>query len=232
MADDLAGILAGNPLAPLQLQALQSQQLVTAADDPSKWADMGWGGALAHALSGAVFPGRAQAAVQQISDARTAALPDLAQAYAADNPYDWAANNPNANPLARAMILSQNPTEVAGVKSKMAETQLQRAQAGLAQWQLGQRPALSSGGGYLTTPHGAAPGGGGVGVPGVTGPASTAGTDRTALDDVTTGRPQAANPFASIPPAGPQRMAWLARLTPQQRAYFAQKVGGAASPSS
>jgi hypothetical protein len=135
MADGLAAaILGGSPLGGDILGLQQGQQLTNVGDDPSKWADLGWGGALAHALTGVVGPSMAQGAAQRISGAYQAALPDLAAAYKADDPFQWAASNPDASPLARWTILNQSPDQVAATKERIARTgytNVEAAKAGL-----------------------------------------------------------------------------------------------------
>lgn len=118
---DLASIISGtDPLAPLVLQAEQQQQLLNSARDASQWANQGPFGALARTLAG-FSGGGAQNTLQQITQQRAAAQPDVFQALASPNAYQWGANHPQASPLALAGVLANAPAAArAGLEGAQA----------------------------------------------------------------------------------------------------------------
>jgi hypothetical protein len=154
------------------------------------------------------------AAAQQVAAQQAAAMPDLAAAYASDDPYKWVSENPNASPVARWAILRSTPEEVAQAKNIMAESALRRAQLPLAS---ARGTAISAGLPGLTTPATTPtlpPVGGGVGAAGggVAAPirtAGAAGTDPTAGIPLIQGAGPPADPLSGMPAAGAGRLAWL-----------------------
>jgi hypothetical protein len=75
-------------------------------------------------INAGIARNQAAGLAQQLAGERMTALPDLASAYSADDPFKWAAANPNASPLARAMILGGSPGEVAKAKEAGAAAAL------------------------------------------------------------------------------------------------------------
>lgn len=119
---DLAGIISGtDPMAPLELKAYQQQQLLNSVRDASQWANQGPFGALARTIGG-MQTGGAQDTLNQIVQQRQAANPQLFQALASGNPYQWGAQNPQANPTALASILANAP-DAAKAQFEGAQTQ-------------------------------------------------------------------------------------------------------------
>lgn len=108
MADaTLASIISGtDPLAPLELRALQQQQLLNSARDASQWANQGPWGALARTIAG--FSGSpAQQTVGNIAGQRIAAQPQTLAALAnPGGPLAYAAQHPGMNPISAADILN------------------------------------------------------------------------------------------------------------------------------
>lgn len=98
---DLASIISGtDPLAPLMLQAEQQQQLLNSARDASQWQNQGLAGALARTIAG-FGGGGAQNTVNQITQQRMSAYPDIVKMLAApEGATSYAAANPNISPLA------------------------------------------------------------------------------------------------------------------------------------
>jgi hypothetical protein len=151
------------------------------------------------------------------------ALPDLSAAYASDNPYQWVQNNPNASPLARAMILNASPLQVAQAKRAGADAGLLQSQIGA----FGGAPSIAGPGApSIGAARGAAPGA----APGVA-PAAPSPVAPLAGAEAPAAAPVAAPAFDSMPPPGPARMAWLTRLPPAQKAaLLARLSGGGAAP--
>jgi hypothetical protein len=223
MADGagLAGIISGtDPMAPVEMRALQTYQMGQSAQDTSQWANQGIFGALGRGIAAARGSGAADQ-LQQVTQARMAALPDLAAAYAADDPYKWAASNPNANPLARWTILTQTPDQVAATKQRMAETALKRAElpraeavGGLAtSGGLGSVPTLPAGGGAPTSAPAAAP------------PSPQPATTTTIQ-----GTTPPADPTANAPVAGASRLSWLQGLPPAQQKLILARLRAQQQP--
>ncbi|HEY1301432.1 MAG TPA: hypothetical protein VGF07_13110 [Stellaceae bacterium] len=126
---DLQSIIAGtDPTSALQLQALQAQNMASIAQDPSKWRDLGWGGALAHMLAGATAGPAAVGDVAQIAEQKQGAAPSLLQALASPNPWQQLYNNPEASPIAQAE-LAYSP----GLAEAPAQTRALTAESGLRQ---------------------------------------------------------------------------------------------------
>jgi hypothetical protein len=214
LADVIAGTVSGDagPLAPEELQAARGLQLQQAAMDNSQWANQGWGGALAHAIAGFAGPSMAQGAVGDLTQQRIASLPALAEAYSSPDPYQWAAQNPQADPIARWSVLGQSPAQMAAVKNALADAALRQAQALLPVYQQQQRQNPNFGQtGYITAPPSGGDGGGGV-------PSSAS----AAAPAIGGGRYPTTNtstlPISptSIPPGKVQ--AYLATLNPTQKA--------------
>lgn len=232
MADTnlLASILAGNDqLAPQMLSGYQGSQLSAAALDPNFGHNEGWGGALAKIIAGIRGGGMTQDAVNGVTQARAAAMPEMAQLLAGDDPYKAAAANPNINPLNLAAILSgATPGSVAEARYKAAQAAKEglnlRGYQGLPQ-QVGAVPPNKNAGAVM--------GGGGA--------APMTGGDVSVLG---TGRPQAPQPagidlssLAAMPPD--QQAQALKSMNPQQKAAMAaqlsrlraQRLRSAAVPS-
>jgi hypothetical protein len=128
MADpNLASIIAGNdPLSPQMLQGYQGSQLSNAAIDPDFARNSGPLGALAHLIAGVSGHDMLQNAVQNTTQARTAAQPSLASLLANPNPYQAFADNPQQyGPIAGAGILNgASPETVANARLAAANAQL------------------------------------------------------------------------------------------------------------
>lgn len=108
MATDLASIISGtDPLAPLEMRALQQYNLGQSVRDASQWQNQGFLGALGRTLGS--FSANNTDALQQIAAQRSQALPTVFQALASGNPYQWGANNPSASPVALASVLANAP---------------------------------------------------------------------------------------------------------------------------
>ena len=125
MADGYGDILGGfDPYAGQRLAAAMS---ATLGADPGRLAYSS--GPVGQALGqiGGFERARAIDLANTLAGERMAALPDLASAYTATDPYQWAAQNPQASPLARAMILGTSPMDV----SKTREAAINAAMAGL-----------------------------------------------------------------------------------------------------
>lgn len=247
MADgDLQSIISGlDPTAAMQLQALQGQNIAAGAANPANWQGQGIFGGLARQIALGQGMAGARDAVSQVVNARVAAQPDLAAALAASDPFQYAAANPGMNPIARAQILQSTPEQVAATRNQMADAAYRQAMAQFQMFRtagMGNVPPIVAGRGAPTpampgvSGGGAAPPiGGGVRLP----PANVSpyGSGRygdpalTATPDQGTAAPVAA--LGPIPPPGPQRMQWLARLTPAQRAALLSRLppipGGAAA---
>jgi hypothetical protein len=228
MADGagLAGIISGtDPMAPVEMRALQTYQMGQQAQDTSQWANQGIWGALGRGIAAARGSGAADQ-LQQITQARMAALPDLAAAYASDDPYKWAASNASANPMARWAILSQTPDQVAATKQRMAETALKRAEL----------PRAEAVGGLATSGGlGAVPTIGGGAAPGAA-PAATPTAAPGAAPPTTTaaiqGAPSAtADPLVNAPAAGAGRLTWLAGLPPAQQKIILARLRAQQQPA-
>jgi hypothetical protein len=118
MAFDLQSMLAGgypsggmlsgdDPTAPLQLQALQQNNIASAAANPANYSSQGIFGGLARELALSGGMSGANDALTQIAQQKIAAQPDLAAALAApQGPLNYAAQNPGMNPVARAPLLN------------------------------------------------------------------------------------------------------------------------------
>ena len=231
MPADLASILAGNdPTAGEQAQAY-NQQLLAAAQlaHPSAGIFAGLNNALAMGGLNQV-PGE----VSNIAQQKVAAQPDLASAMAAPDPYQYMAANPGMNPIARAQLLSgatpgasascarhwltprccrpragsrsgncssgkTRPSGAAATSRRLAAAVLPAAALSMS--------VLAAAGRRLRPPHPAR-----CCRPAVSGPAAMPATGAG---------------LGSIPPPGPARMAWLARLTPQQRALLLGRLPAA-----
>ncbi len=111
MADDLASIISGtDPMSPLVLRVLQSQQLLNSARDASQWQNQGIFGALGRTIAAAQGSSGANQVLQQLASQRAAGLPATFQALASGNPYAWGANPANgASPTTLASILANAP---------------------------------------------------------------------------------------------------------------------------
>lgn len=119
MADDLASIISGtDPMSPLQLRVLQSQQLLNAARDASQWQNQGIFGALGRTIAAAQGSSGANDVMQQLAAQKAAGLPGTFQALASGNPYAYGANPQNKlSPSALASILANAPSAAeAGLK--------------------------------------------------------------------------------------------------------------------
>jgi hypothetical protein len=114
MADSnlLAAILAGqDPLAPQMLQGMQGAQLsATAAANPES--TYGPIGVLAKFLGASQGHDMQNSAVQNTTQARIAAQPELARLMANPNPYQELAQNPQGySPLTRSAFLAGGPRQ-------------------------------------------------------------------------------------------------------------------------
>jgi hypothetical protein len=126
MADGYGDILGGfDPYAGQRLAAAMS---ATLGADPGRLAySSGPVGQALGQISGGFERARAIDLANTLAGELMAALPDLASAYTGTDPYQWAAHNPQASPLARAMILGTSPMDVA----KTREAAINAAMAGL-----------------------------------------------------------------------------------------------------
>lgn len=231
MPADLASLLSGNdPTAQEQAQAYEQQRL---AELQLARPNMGIFAGLNNALAMNSL-GQVPGLVGDVAQQKVAAQPDLASAMAAPHPYQYMAANPGMNPIARAQLLSgATPEASAQLRKTLADAALLQAQGGLAQWQLQQRQNPTVGrSGYNTAPPGA--GGGAIDVSAGAGgggaaPASAPGAvlPPGSLGSGRYGAPATGGGLGAIPPPGPARMAWLARLTPQQRALLLGRLPAA-----
>lgn len=106
---DLASIISGtDPLAPLVLRAEQQQQLLNSARDASQWQNQGPFGALARTIAG-IRGGGDNPALNQIVQQRAAAMPEVFQALASPNAYQYGAQHPETSPIGLASILANAP---------------------------------------------------------------------------------------------------------------------------
>jgi hypothetical protein len=218
---DLATILSGtDPTDPQQLQALQGQNIASAAANPLYWGNQGVFGGLARqmALSGGM--NQARDALSQVVAAKTAAQPDLAAALASPDPYQYAASTPGMNPVARAPILQSTPLEAA--QARGAATQASLADLTLQAYRnrLGAAGAGAPSAGGVTpvpTGRGALPAPATPLAPGTLGsgryPGAAAATPGQPVAGDGTGM-LPVDPVA-VPPA--QLPAYLQRLNPTQR---------------
>jgi hypothetical protein len=160
-ASSLIGLLAGgSPLAPEEVQGTIAGTL---GMDPSRLGSSDQFNPMGQVF-GQLAAGqqRAQAinAAQQIAAAHQDALPALARAYASDDPYSAIANDPNATPYAKWMLLNQTPEEMARNKYWFGQGQLLQPdiaakRAGLPLVLKGIAGAQSSGTGAAPTSTGA-----------------------------------------------------------------------------
>lgn len=217
MADSsiLSSILSGNdPLAPQMVPAYIAAQQTQQMLDPNYGMNQGPFGALARVLAGATGYGQGglQSAVQNVTNQRTAALPELAKLYATDDPYKEAGANTGAysNVALAQLLAGANPENVAKARLYGA----QAAQAGLNLGGFKGIQALAGAGQPVT----AAP------MPGKNAGAAMPATQPAFPQDYT-GRPQSEPDIAAIatmPPALlPQA---LARMTPAAKAALAAKI--------
>lgn len=125
MADaTLASIISGtDPLAPLELRALQQQQLLSSARDASQWANQGPFGALARTIAG-FSGGPSQSTVGNIAGQRVAAQPQTIAALAnPGGPLAYAAQHPGMNPISAADLIN-GPTAGTGQAQALAAIKL------------------------------------------------------------------------------------------------------------
>src|SRR6516225_2934523 len=126
MADGYGDILGG--FDPYAGQRLAAAMAATLGADPGRLAySAGPVGQALGQISGGFERARAIDLANTLAGERMAALPDLASAYTATDPYQWAAQKPQASPLARAMILGTSPMDV----TKTREAAINAAMAGL-----------------------------------------------------------------------------------------------------
>lgn len=133
MADpNLASILAGqDPLSPQILQGLEGAQLSQTAADPTA-SGGGWGGVLARFLAASQGHDMQNQAVQDTTQARIAARPELAQLLAQPDAYAAAAQGQHS-PLAMAGVLNgATPENIAQTHEAAARAAYLGAQANLA----------------------------------------------------------------------------------------------------
>lgn len=126
MADStLLSVLAGtDPQAAQMLAAGQGIQLGNAALDPAFGHNEGPFGALAKTIAGIRGGGMLNNAAQQIIPARQAALPELAQVYASEDPLKAVASG-NYSPQTLSMALSGvNPLNAAQAREAAANAAL------------------------------------------------------------------------------------------------------------
>ncbi len=216
MADSslLASIISGNdPLAPQMVPAYVAAQQTNAMLSPEYGMNSGPFGALAKVLAGATGYGQAglKDAVQNVTDQRNAARPEIARLLASPDAFSALAANPQASPLASAAVLNgATPNSVAEARLHGAQALYNAAQANLANKPL--------------TPTSPMYGGASPTMPGRTAGAAAPMAPAAFPQDYT-GRPQAEPDVASIagmPPA--QRIQILARMNPAQRAALAAKL--------
>ena len=129
MADSslLAQIIAGqDPLSAQMLQGQQGAQLAGAALNPEFGHNEGIAGALAKTLAGFSGHDMLNNAVQNTTQARIGAQPDMARLLASNQPYQDMASNPGGyNPLARAALLNgASPLQAAQTKEALANAAL------------------------------------------------------------------------------------------------------------
>lgn len=229
MPADLASILAGNdPTAVEQAQAY-NQQLLAAAQlaHPSSGIFAGLNNALAMGGLNQV-PGE----VSNIAQQKVTAQPDLASALASPDPYQYAAANPNMNPIALAHILQSTPLEAAQTRGAATTAGLQQLtlQAYLNRLR-GAGAAGATAPGTAAAPGGVTPVGRGMLPASTTAAPGTLGSGRytTATAAGAPGAPDltggaAALPVdpVTVPPA--QLPAFLQRLNPTQRAMAISRL--------
>lgn len=228
MPDDLASLISGtDPLAPIELRAYQAIQNANAVRDASQWANQGPFGALARTIAGFGAPMQAQNALQQVAAAKAAANPQLFQALASGNPYQWGANNPQAGPVALSSILANAPAATKALYEGSA--------AGLNLQNLASLQALSKA--SNPTAPGLAPNAAVVNKAPVAAPAATptqpdlTGVPSPAVSGVlptqAAGLP---NPMALATANPGVRAAALAQMSGAQRAQFLQVLRALAQP--
>ncbi len=119
MADPnlLAQLLAGGPLAPMQVGGYQGAQLSDAALNPAFAHNQGPFGALAKTIAGFSGPPMLQRAAEQATAARMGANPELARMLASNDPFGMAGAQ-GANPVASGLLLAgQTPSSASGAPS-------------------------------------------------------------------------------------------------------------------
>jgi hypothetical protein len=203
MADPnlLASIIAGqDPLSAQMLQGQQGAQLSGAALNPEFGHNEGIAGALAKTLAGFSGHDMLNNAVQNTTQARIGAQPDMARLLASNQPYQDMANNPGGyNPLARAALLNgASPLQAAQTKEALANAALANLNVtGFGNAQANPSPASA-----------------GIGAPAMRRVAPLPTGNFSALGS---GRyPQAAAPSPDMDPAA------IAALSPQQRQAMLQ----------
>jgi hypothetical protein len=113
MADgDLASLISGawDPTAALQAKILQESQGYQMAQDPSRWQNLGLGGALAHVLAGGQGA-MAQRDIGQLAQQRQQAIPDILAANLSTDPIAYAAAHPGMNPIALGRYAGMSPMD-------------------------------------------------------------------------------------------------------------------------
>lgn len=214
MADgDLQSIISGvDPTSAMQLQALQGNQISSAAANPANWTSLGPFAGLARQLALGQGMSMAQGGVNQAVEANLAAQPSLANLIANPNPLT-AAQDPNIDPVARARWMAAYGTPSARLQlgqtgEAQAQASLAQSQANLNQWLLQNRQNPSLG----RTGYVGAPSGGAAVPPATTGTRGAIGGGRYPATNTTT---LPIDP-SKIPPA--KFPAYLATLNPAQRA--------------
>jgi hypothetical protein len=223
MADgSLIGMLAGgSPLAP---QEVQGGIASTLASDPTRLAySSGPVGQALGQISGGFYQGQATDMARQISQAHMDAMPSLAKAYASDDPYGTIANDPDASPYAKWMVLQQTPEQVADTKMRLGQAQTTQAllpkykAIGQAAAGVGAQQPFPTVGGAAGPSAGGAPATGG-----------TTGTAAPLPDPVDSA-------IAQMPPPGSARTAYLQNLAKTNpavaRGIIARLPRGPAAPA-
>jgi hypothetical protein len=234
---DLASILSGtDPMAPLELQAYQQQQMLNSARDSSQWQNQGLAGALARTIAG-FGGGGAQNTVQQIAQQRMAAYPDIVKMLAApEGATSYAAANPNISPLAMSMVANQTPTQAAQGRELSIANQL--GSIDLAAYTARQKAQQQAAGGgtspgVISAPvatRGAIPAPVSASPttaqqqPSLTNGASLAPPQTTGAQSIVEGTLPSPAAFASVSPAA--RAAALAKMAPAQRSAFIAQMRG------
>jgi hypothetical protein len=253
MADgDLASIISGtDPTDPAQLQALQGQNIASVAANPLYWQNQGIFGGLARQMALSQGMDMARSGVGATTAANLAAQPDLAAAMASPNPMGYPAANPNMDPVARARLIAAYGGPGARLQGgetlqatgagelSTAEAVRQRLQnlARISAMEANGLPGSGGATGGATPTGGTAalasvpPAGGRAPLPPgnvspygaghYPAPPASSSPDQTAAPTPTAVPGLPAGP---IPPPGPQRMQWLAQLTPAQRAAILSRL--------
>jgi hypothetical protein len=234
---DLASIISGtDPLAPLMLQAEQQQQLLNSARDASQWQNQGLAGALARTIAG-FGGGGAQNTVNQITQQRMSAYPDIVRMLAApEGATSYAAANPNISPLAMSMVANQTPLQAAQGRELSIANQLGSIDLTAYQQRQRAQQAAAGGGtspGVISAPvatRGAIPAPVSASAtmaqqqPSLTNGASLAPPQTTGAQSIVEGTLPSPAAFASVSPAA--RAAALAKMAPAQRSAFIAQMRG------